>query len=114
MPVTHLALATNDQIASVTAGSPDTVYTATGVKACVTACTASNGAISNARINVYLLPSGATPTSDMVIATLVVPAYSTVIVGDILGHVVPVGGTIKAYSDVASAIRLTVSGFEIS
>lgn len=33
MPVTHKALASNDKIASVTDASPDTLYTATGVKA---------------------------------------------------------------------------------
>lgn len=115
MPVTHKALASNDKIASVTDASPDTLYTATGVKACITACTVTNTSLgSNCRISLYILPSGVAASTVTTIATQVVPPASTAILGDILGHIVPSGGTIAAIAETTNLIYVTASGFEIS
>jgi hypothetical protein len=115
MPITMKELVTNDTIAGSTAGTVDTLYTATGVRAHITAFTVANVSASPVTLTVYILASGVAATAAGPVAVQSIPALGTAIVSDVLGHIVPTGGTIKAFTSTGSTVVVSnVSGFEIT
>ena len=114
MAIHSKSLALNDSVAGTTAGTADTLYTATNVEATITAFTAHNSHGAAVEVFVYILPSGVAATAVDPIAVQSVAAGSTAIISHALGHTVPKKGSIAAYAGTTAVIRLTASGCEQS
>jgi len=115
MPITMKELALNTTISATAAASATTLYTAPALtRAHITAFTASNVTAGAQTLTVWVLASGGAPASTGPVAVLNVPANSTVIVSDALGHIVPVAGAIRAISTSGTLTLSNISGFEIT
>lgn len=106
------SLALNDEIAGTSAGSSDTLYTATNVIAQIDMATAYNSSVSAEDIYIYVLPSGVAATSVNPVSKVNVAANSTAILSQLIGHKVPAGGSVQAYAGTTAVISVTISGGE--
>jgi hypothetical protein len=113
MSINIKPLATNDNIVSVTSATPDLVYTSTGIKTHITAFTVANIGASATTIYVAVLTSAQDASTSGAVAVQSIPAGSTAIIGDVLGHVVPKDGTIEVWSSTTLNLFVSASGFEI-
>lgn len=116
MPIVIKDLCTNHNIAATTAGSAETLYTATACRTRIDAMTVANIGAAATTIYVYVLASGVTPSTPAApTAVQSIAAGTTAIISDVLGHVVPVDGTIRVYSSLTLNLFVTnISGCEIS
>lgn len=114
MAVNVTALATNDQIAGTSDASPDTLYTATGVKAQIAQITAYNAHTAPVAVSVYIVESGGTAAAIDPVAVQSIPNGAASSIVEMIGHVVPDGATIQAFAATTAVIRITASGIEYS
>jgi hypothetical protein len=109
--ITVKSLALNDVINGDSASAPDVVYTAPA-DAQIVQITAHNGDTVGNSVYVYILPAGVVATSAAPVAVTYIGINESEAIADMIGHVVPSGGTITAYADVAGVVTMTVSGIE--
>lgn len=114
MSLSFKALASNSQVSATSAAAANTVYTATNVHAQITGFTAYNSAAASVVLSLYILTSGQSAASVLPIASQRIQPGTSAVIKDILGHVVPKNGTIKAFAGTTNVIRLTASGVEVA
>lgn len=120
MAVNLVAIASNDQITGTAAASVDTLYTSTGVTTQINQITVSNSTASQQTMSFWILPSGGDPT--LVPATWVqiiaagdgASLDAPTIIHGLLGHVIPIGGTLKCCALTTNVTFVTASGIAIS
>lgn len=107
------SLALNDTITGTTSGTTDTLYTASKVITQIDMVTAYNSSGTAATIDVYIVPSGGTASgTNPIISGKSVGNGATVILSELIGHKVPIDGTIQAFASTTNVIHVTISGGE--
>lgn len=77
----------------------------------VTAATAANPTTTAAQMSIYVVPNGAIPADEYLVAANVsVPALSSVTLPTLVAQAIPPGASIYALATVADTVTLTVSG----
>jgi hypothetical protein len=113
MAVAPKSLALNDQIAATTAGTAETLYTAANVTAQIDALTVVNPSGSGINISLFILADGVAATAvDPFVKTI--PANSSVIISELIGHKIPKGGSLAAFAGTTNELRVTASGVEFT
>lgn len=110
----YASLSLNTNVAGTADSAADTIYTATGVVTSIEALTAYNSHSGAVTVYVYILPSGGDATTVDPVATQSIAAGSNASISDIIGQVVPLDGTVKAYASTGNVISITASGLERS
>lgn len=92
-----------------------TYYTApTNTKTLVKKLTLTNNDTSARSVTIYLVPSGGSSGVTNILSNAVAVApLSTYEAFEAEGHIVPAGGTIQAFADVAAKVTIQASGVEI-
>ena len=120
MAVNLVAIASNDQIAGTADSSVDTLYTSTGVVTQINQITVANSTASPQTMSFWILPSGVAATASPATWVQIVAAGDAgsldapTIISGLLGHVIPVGGTLKACCLTTNVCYVTASGIAIS
>lgn len=122
MAVSLVAIASNDQITSVSDSgtTTDTLYTSTGVATQINSITVTNTSTSQLFVSFWILPSGVAASSVPATWTQFIPAGgggaldATAIVSGLLGQVIPMGGTLKCDAGVTNVGYVTASGIAVS
>ncbi len=112
MAVTYKSLALNDLIAGTSSAGVDTLFTASSGVAQINTMTAYNNSGSSVRLSVYILGSGVTAASVDPIWAQDIAATSSAVI-NVIGHLVPNGGSLAAFAGTTNVIRVSVSGIEI-
>ena len=96
--------------------SAATYYTApANTVAEITAATATNSTGTARTITVHIVASGGSAAAaNKVVQTKVVPANGAVLLPELVGQKIPTGSFISALADAATAVNLTVGGYEVS
>ncbi len=90
-------------------------YTAVNLTAIIDKCTIVNYGTSAATISIYLPASGSSAASNnLVLQNKTLQPAETYTCPEVVGHVVPSGGSIVTVASVALAIALRVSGREVT
>jgi hypothetical protein len=113
MTIYVASFALNRLLIGTTPGTAETIYTATG-EAQIGQITAYNGDTVPQTVYAYILTSGQQADSVSPVSVALVDAGESISITDMIAHVVPASGTIGAYADSPSVIRMTVSGLEYS
>lgn len=111
MGVTVKSLALNDQIAGTSAAATDTLYTAPAV-AQIDQATAYNAHTSAVLLSIYILASGVAATSVNPAWVQSIATGESVVLDGIIGHKVPLGGSIQAFAGTTAVVRVSISGAE--
>lgn len=114
MAVSVKSLTLNDQITGTSDASTDTLYTASGVRAQVAQASAYNGHTGPVVLSVYVLASGESASAVDPVCVVSVTNAETAALPELIGHVVPDGGTIQAFAGTTNVVRVSVSGIEYS
>jgi hypothetical protein len=115
MPVAMMNLCLNDQIAGTAAASADTLFTSLG-NTQINAATVSSAHTVTVTVKFWICPYGSTPSSPAVdpIAVVSCASGATVIVSELIGHIVPTAGGLYASCNVTNVVRASASGVEFS
>lgn len=114
MSVTYKNFSINDSVSGTSNAATDTLYTCSSGRGLINQATIKNADASNSvTVHFYILISGGDPTTVSPIWSQEVAAGESAIVDGLLGHVVPSGGTIRAYASTADDAKVTISGTEI-
>lgn len=112
MAITHKSMTLGVEVTSTSATSRQLLYAANNGVATVEKFTAANDEGSAYTLSV-LIASDQTLTGTVVFQEIIsVPANDTISLTDIVGHKVPSGGSIQAYSSNATGVHVTISGIE--
>ncbi len=79
------------------------------------AATVTNVTATARTVTVSLVPSGGSAgLTNIVVQTRTVPANAAVQLWELIGQKLPPGATIQALADAATAVNLTVGGYEVT
>ena len=108
-------LCANALVVGTSSGAATALYSATaGGVAQIDQITAYNNSGSACTLYCYITPSGVAPSATDPVVPIVVPAYLSVSIYQLIGHKIPAGGALSAWADVTNVIRVTASGAEFS
>lgn len=93
-----------------------TYYTAPeNTTAEISAATATNVTASARTVTVYIIPSaGSAASTNIVVRTRTVPANAAVQLWELIGQKLPAGSFLQALADGATAVNLTVGGYQVT
>ncbi len=110
MTISRVNFGLNNQVTSVSATARDLVFESSDGVALIGAATAYNSSGAAAVINVCILPDATLTGTVQLIETLSVPANTAIPLPNLIGHNVPLGGSIQAYSGTTNVVYLTIDG----
>ena len=110
-----MALTLKNIIYRKTAEATNTIqYTSNGVTTVIDKFTATNTSSSNAFLSVYLPnPGSSVSDSSLILNTRTIAPRETYSCPELVGQVIPDGGTIVTLAGTANAITISASGTQI-
>jgi len=122
MAVNLVAICSNDQITSVddSGTTTDTLYTSTGGVTQINSITVMNTSTSLLWVSFWILPSGVAASSVPATWTQEISAGAggvldaSEIISGLLGHIIPLGGTLKCSTTTTAVVTVTASGILVT
>lgn len=114
MTIKYKNLCRNHKVTGTTNATTDQLYLASNGDAQINEATAYNSDATNSvTLYFYILASGEAATDFQPMWAQQIAAGTSDILGGLLGHVVPSGGTIECYASAADDGSVTISGIDI-